>query len=169
MKEEKDILDYLKVNRTDQPDASYFQNLAKEVIKSQEPKVIPMYRKPFFWIGSVAAIFIGFMVMIGFGDNVTSTDNPLFALNDVSSEEIIQYVDEHIEEFEIEEIASILSTEALETTESYELAPVVEEKKEEAQINEPTVDMKEIDSDEILEYLDNEGIELFELDEIELI
>ena len=141
--------------------------MAKDVVKSQQPKVIPLYKKSPFWISSAAAIFIGIIITIGFGENTPSNENPLFALNDVSSTEIINYVNEHIEEYEIEEIASILPNEVLDATESYELLPI--EVKEKPKKTEPAVNMQEINSEEILEYLDEEGIELFDLDEIELI
>lgn len=172
MKEEKDILDFLKVNRTETPDALYFENLAKEVVKSQQPKVIPLYKKANFWISSAAAVVIGILVVTGLDNNSQQKENPLLALSEVSSMEILNYMDENIEEFELDEIASIIPEETLESVEVFEAEIVEEITPEEiipTSITPSSIDMEEIDSEEILDYLYEEGIDLSDLDEIELI
>ena len=57
MKEQKDIFNYFNKKDSDNPDASYFEHMANNIIEKETKKktVTPLYKKPSFWIIAAAA------------------------------------------------------------------------------------------------------------------
>lgn len=165
MKDEKDIFDHLKPKGFEMPDKAYFEQLTKNVIESQQPvkpKVVPFYRKPVTWISAAAAVAIAIFITFTFSGNVETSNDPLLALNEITQDEIIAYVDQNIDEFETESIAEIVPESSIDPS---ELIPeeVVEET---TQTIEPeVVSLDEIDQEEILEYLEVEGLDPSDLED----
>ena len=162
MKEEKDIFDFIQPSKVDTPDKSYFEALTKNVIQEAKPKVVPLHKRPVVWMRVAAAAIIAllFVTNINPGDSMSS--DPLLALNDISSEEILAYVDENIDEFEEDEIAEIVPEEAIEIRDIMELPePAVVE---EPAVTEASISLQEVNEEEIMDYLEEEGIELLDLD-----
>jgi hypothetical protein len=91
--------------------------------------------------------------------------NLIAALDELSDEEVIRYVENHLHEFDTELIVSVLPDENVESVELY--AP-------EAQTpvsNEPQpteVDFNSLEEDDILEYLESMGLERTDLEDLEI-
>ena len=162
MEEKKDIFDHLKPGKISTPDPSYFNQLANDIIASQEVKMIPLYKKPVVWL-SAAAAAIAILFVFNFNSPEESTD-VLLALNEIPAEELISYVDENIEEFETEMLVEIIpaaNIETVELTETHEDVPP--ETHEETELN-----FDNIDTEDILDYINSEEIEIYDLDESEV-
>jgi hypothetical protein len=159
MEENKDIFDYLKVNKIGGPDASYFENLANSVIEKSQSNtpIIPLYRKPITWI-SAAAASIAILLLVNLFNQPDEPGNVLLALNDIPSNEIEAYVSENIDDFDTELIVEYIDEESLITQEK--------EDKQEIEV-EKTIDFEEITAKDILDYFDHEEIELEELQDEE--
>lgn len=157
MEEQKDIFDFLKVNKIDSPDASYFNNLAQSIIDDKsKKKVIPLYRKPATWISVAAAAILVFLV-IQFNQTSTDNSNVLLAMNELTADEIEQYVSDNIDDFDIELFEDCIALEQLEIVGD---TTIKEQPKKE-----PKLDFESITKEEILEYLQLEEIDLEELEE----
>jgi hypothetical protein len=170
MEEKNDIFDHLKPRKTEIPDASYFEALANSVIESQqekpaepkkEAKIIPLYKRPVVWLGAVAAIFIAGILIVNFSKSTETDSDPLLALNEVSSEDVYSYIDENIEDFETELIVEAMQESDLDEmsftaveTEVPEPAP----EEMDVAATEP-IFFDEIDSEDILDYFNEEGID----------
>jgi hypothetical protein len=162
MNEEKDIFDFIEKRKIDMPDKAYFDNLAQSVIDSQKTKIIPLYKRPITWVSAVAAAVLVFFI-VNFnnpGDIVTPSDEISF--NDISKEELLAYVDENIDEFDIEMIAEFVPVdelnakyEALENTmiEDEEVDPI------------ESITLENITKEEILEYLNDEDFDFSDLED----
>ncbi|MDG1333118.1 MAG: hypothetical protein P8P74_12365 [Crocinitomicaceae bacterium] len=168
MEEKNDIFDHLKPRKTPIPDASYFEALANSVIESQkekapaapkETKIIPLYKRPSLWIGAVAAVFIAGILIINFNETTEIDSDPLLALNDVSSNDVYEYIDENIEDFETDLIVEALNESTVNEM-SFVEPETTESAPEETKIitSEP-VSFDQIDSDDILDYFNEEGID----------
>ena len=168
MEEKNDIFDHLKPRKTPVPDASYFEALANSVIDSQkekeavtpkETKIIPLYKRPSLWIGAVAAVFIAGILIVNFNKTTEVNSDPLLALNDVSSSDVYNYIDENIEDFETDLIVEALNESTVDDM-SFVEAETAESAPEETDIatSEP-ISFDDIDSDDILDYFNEEGID----------
>ncbi len=171
MEEKRDIFDHLKVVKPSVPDDSYFENLAKSVIASQrEPKVIPLYKRPVVWISAVAAILLVSLLVVNFSaNNAVENQDPLLALNDISSKELYNYINENIDDFDTEMIVdalddqaidelSIATSQALQAGAASSTSTPVKEKP-------LPVSLDDIDVDDILEYFEKEGIDPDDIEE----
>ena len=160
MKEKNDIFDHLKPRETPIPDASYFEAMAKSVIESQkEIQIIPLYKRPVVWIGAVAAIFIAGILLVNFSATSENNSNPLLALNDVSSDELYKYIDENIDDFETDLIAEALNESSVDEMNYIEAVSSEQIETKPTQTREEPISFEEIDSDDILNYFNEEGID----------
>ena len=169
MSEEKNILDHIKARKVEAPDQSYFKALANEIIEkeSDSGKVIPMWRKPVIWITSAAAVSALIIFSTQFSKPQNETD-VLLALNEISNEEIFSYIDENIEEFDTELIASFVD----ENDESISFATEPNytdstQVKKDPKTNDTNILPESIDRDAILDYLEDQEINLDELSDDE--
>lgn len=180
MEEKNDIFDHLKPGKTPVPDASYFEALANSVIESQqenqpetkkETKIIPLYKRPITWIGAAAAIFIAGMLIVNFNKTVETDSDPLLALTEVSSDDVYNYIDENIEDFETD-----LIVEALSQSDVDEMSFTEPEKKESDSEEEETntnttttetISFDDIDTDDILQYFNEQGFDSEDFEEDE--
>ena len=159
MEENKDIFDYLKVNKVEGPNSFYFESLANSVIEKSQAntKVIPLYRKPITWV-SAAAASIAVILLVNLFNQPTENGNVLLALNDIPHNEIEAYVSENIDDFDTDLIAEFIDEENLNITEVESVQEIQTEK---------IIDFEEITAKDILDYLDDEEIELEDLQDEE--
>jgi len=144
MEEEKDIFNYLNKKENSVPDASYFQNMADSIIaKETQTKVIPLFKKPSFWMVAAAASLAFFAIL-----NIQPLDNNnvLLSFNEISTTEAEAYISQNMTDFDTDLISEFVSEENIDDvhTESFN------EKKN----IEPTTSSLELDnigSDEILD------------------
>ena len=158
MKTKEDIFDHLNRKEIPTPDTNYFDQLAKDVVSTQKPKIIPLYRKPIAWIGTAAAV-IALVFLLNPRAN-TELD-VLLALNDIPTEDVFSYIDENIDEFDTDLISEILEEENIGPIEfmGEEITPAFNGESE-------NLNLEDIDTEEILEYLENEAIDFDEDDEL---
>lgn len=152
MENPNNIFDHVNPRKVDIPEGDYFKQMANSIIASQKaiPKVIPLYKKTVFWITSVAAT-IALIIVFNMNTSNEKTFNIQLALNDVSTNEIISYVDENIDEFELSEIADIIPESKMEKFQAV------------SSENENNLSFENISEEEIIEYLLDEDVELDEL------
>ncbi|MDX2360519.1 MAG: hypothetical protein QNK23_06915 [Crocinitomicaceae bacterium] len=158
METNKNIFDHLKTNEIETPDAGYFDQLAKEVIASQKTKVIPLYKKPLAWIVSAAAVFAA-VFLLNLGD--AEEQDVLLALNEISTEEVYLYIEDHIEDFDTDLISEMIDEENID--------PIVfidQELNPEVETFDETLSFEDIETEDILEYLQNEAVDLDDDDEL---
>ncbi|NVK66397.1 MAG: hypothetical protein HWE22_17530 [Flavobacteriales bacterium] len=170
MDKEKDIFDHLKARKTPTPDASYFQSLAQSVIDSQPKKtgtkqeetpIIPLYKRPAVWIGTVAAIaaifIVGFLV-VNFNQTSVDDTNPLVALNEIPSTEVYDYIDENIDDFDTDLIVEALDASSVSNMTLINEPAVVETPVEETKSTPEKISFDDINTEDIINYLNEEGI-----------
>ena len=161
MKETEDIFEYLKKRKIETPSKDYFDALAASVIEqeSKETKVIPIGRKIFYWSTAAAAILVvGFFL---FNIPRQTQTNILAQLDDVSTEELILYVYENIDDFDTEQLGETLSDEEIDELDeelSIEMLDISYVESSES------ISFDDIDEQEILDYLELEDIDLDELE-----
>lgn len=160
MKNEKDIFDFIKSVKPEEPSAEYFSGLADKIIADNKTKVIPLHKKPIFWLSSAAAVAIVIFTVLRF-NNSTEIEAPnLLAFNDVDNTEIFDYIDENIQDFDTDLIIESLPEANLEEAEQ------VEDIEEQVMsIDQPQITFDEISEEDILEYLNSEEIDLTDLEE----
>ena len=161
MKEQKDIFNYLNKKDSSTPDASYFENMADNIIAKETKKttVIPLFKKPSSWAISAAAS-IAILVFLNFPGS--KNNNVLLSLNDISTSEIESYIDHNIADFDSDLISEFISEEKFEETALEELKEI-----EIIEAVESTIELDNINSDEILDYFNTEEIDIYE-EELEL-
>jgi hypothetical protein len=126
-----------------------------------------MWRKPVIWITSAAAVSALIIFSTQFSKPQNETDI-LLALNEISNEEIFSYIDENIEEFDTELIASFVN----ENDESISFATEPNytdstQVKKDPKTNDTNIIPESIDRDAILDYLEDQEINLDELSDDE--
>ena len=165
MEEKNDIFDHLKPRKTPIPDASYFESMAKSVIESQKAPIIPLYKRPVVWISAVAAIFIAGIMIVNFSTTSDINSDPLLALNDVSSDELYAYIDENIDDFETDLIVEALNESSVDEMNFIEPEPVEQIETKVEKISPEPISFDEVDSKDILDYFNEEGIDSDEFED----
>ena len=160
MEEQKDIFDYIKPRENETPEQSYFDQLTKSVIDSQQPKIIPIYKKPIFWLSSAAAV-IAVMVVLNFDNSTQESGNVLLALNDISKQEVQAYINDNIDDFDEELIAEYIQENTIESVSLVVEEPITFDEP----VSDPALNFDDIDAADILEYLESEEIDLYDLDD----
>ena len=161
MKENEDIFEHLKKRKIETPSKDYFDALAASVIKqeSKETKVIPIGRKILYRSTSAAAILVIGLFLFNTPDQ--QERNILAQLDDVSTEELISYVDENIDDFDSEQLGETLSDEEIDKLDeelSIEMLDISYFESSES------ISFEDIDEQDILDYLELEDIDLDELE-----
>lgn len=160
MEEKKDIFDHLKPRETSVPDASYFEAMAKSVVKSQKKTpIIQLYKRPIVWIGAVAAVFIAGILIVNFNNTKETDSDPLLALNTISSDELYQYIDENIDDFDTELIVEVMNESSVDEMTINEPEPNESTKTIIQETTAEAISFDDVDSEDILQYLNNEGID----------
>ena len=161
METKKDIFDYLKPRKKIVPDQSYFDQLSANVLAHEKVKVVPLYRKPIFWLSSAAAA-ITIIMLVNIKTEIPNSVNPMIALNEISSEELFAYVNDNIEDFDTEMLTEIIPSDNIEEIDLVATDKiVVDEVPSETELN-----FDSIQQEEILEYILNEEIDIYDIEEI---
>lgn len=162
MEIKKDIFDHLKPKKVIVPDSSYFDQLAANVLEAKKVKIVPLYRKPIFWMSSAAAV-IAIIMLINVNSTAQNSATPAIAWNEVSSQELFTYVNDHIDEFDAEMLSDILPSENIE-----EVELVASDNVEVDEIStENDLNFDSIEQEDILEYILNEEIDIYDIEEFE--
>lgn len=168
-RENKHIIDDLKVTPIQMPSDSYFEDLKKSIlheigndfptasgIKKKEPGIISMYKRWYIW-GSAAAILV-FIILFPWNSTNSPTNSEPVNLSSVSDSEIYQYLNENIEDLDTETIALHLSEETMALNGS----PDNQNQETPESVSQKSILPDDIKDEEILDYLDDESGELDE-------
>jgi len=155
MKSKKDILDHLKPIKIDAPDSEFFETLASQVVK--EHPIVKRKGKNNMRImrmamAAAAVLVLAFVLMKSFSiePQIKSPEKTL--LWEIQDDEIYAYVEEHIDEFSIEEITETLTEDDLDVL-------------FENQSNELDFFFAEISDEEIINYINKENLDLDEFED----
>ena len=162
MATKKDIFDYLKPRKKIVPGQSYFDQLAANVLETEKVKVVPLYRKPIVWLSSAAAA-IAIVMLVNIKTEIPNLVNPMIALNEISSAELFTYINDNIEDFDTEMLSEIIPSDNIEEIDLIATDKiVVDELSSETDLN-----FDAIQQEEILEYILNEEIDIYDIEELE--
>lgn len=162
MEEEKDIFNFLKKNEREELSDDFFAQLAQQVIQNHPiqhpPKVIPFYRRKLvISIASVAALLI-LMVTIYKSQEVVSHQDVQLASSDV-----YHYVNENIDQFDEHLLVAMVD--------EYKLENPIQEPLVKGITNNHSNEMQtvegedvELNKSDILDYLNQEGLSVHELE-----
>ena len=150
MKSKKDLLDYLKPVKIDAPNSEFFETLASQVVKEH-----PMLKRKGnnnlriirMALAAAAVVVLAFFLMKSFSIESQSTSLEKTFLSEIQDEDIYAYVEEHIEEFSIEEITETLTEDDLDVLFKN-------------QSNELDFFFAEISDKEIINYIEKENLDL---------
>ena len=152
MKKEKDILDHLSREKINTPDNEFFESLSAKVAR-QNPR--PHFKTRVFTkiislsLATAAVLLIAFVLFKDFTQPIKDLKAEKDILFDVNDEEIYAYVDEHLDDFTIEEIEESFRTEELEYDD----------------IGGELDLFSNISQDEIMDYIESENIDLDEFED----
>lgn len=156
MEQKKDIFDFLKVNKTEAPASDYFENLVTNTLAAKKSKaiIIPLYKKPIVWLTAVAAVLIAVLITNAFRPS-DEEQHVLVAMNDLSKSEINKYIEENIDDFDTDLISEFISFEQIEDSNS-------------VKTDNTPITIDELTDEDILEYFNDEGIDIYELSDDEI-
>ena len=155
MKSKKDLLDHLKPVKIDAPDSEFFETLASQVVKEHpivKRKGKNNLRIMRMALAAAAVIVMAFVLMKSFSIEPQSTSPEKTLLLEIQDDDIYAYVEEHIDEFSIEEITETLTEDDLDVL-------------FENQSNELDFFFAEISDEEIINYIDKENLDLDEFED----
>jgi hypothetical protein len=176
MEEKKDIFDFIKKRPIETPDADYFKNLADKVIAdaAEEPeeskaKIIPFYRRSTVWTSAIAAaILVAFLMLPE--EVIVSNSSEGVDFSDLTKKEVLAYVDENIDDFDEELLAEFIATNQLDMDPMIDANEIEIEDPSESIIETETRELQEslesISEDEILQYLQEEGYDSEDEDDL---
>ncbi len=168
MEEKNDIFDHLRAGKTPVPDASYFADLAKSVIDSQKNvRIIPLYKRPIVWIGAIAALIVASFLIVNLSSSSLNNSDPILALNDVSSNEISNYINENIDDFDLDLITDALNDQAIDEMSFIDDSTSIQPKKTPEHSSATKISFDDINAADILDYLKEQGIEAEDIDDDE--
>lgn len=168
MEEQKDIFDFLEKRTPNVPSDDYFAELANKVLRenpsvSPKPKVVPLYRRPVFWVASAAAAVLLIVLLQPKTTEITQSG---VDFNDLSRGEILAYVEYNLDEFDEELLAEFIPDSRMHYTMTTEKLSIEPEEKTAGQPSPKlTNSLDDISTDEILDYLEDEGMDLDDLDD----
>lgn len=170
MKTDKSIIDFMKPRERESISDDYLDSLVSNVMhitKVHKPiKIVPFYKKTIFWISNIAAVILIF-ILIKFNTQPNTIECNFDA---VSKSELLAYIDENIEDFDQEMLMSYVPLKNQENFESEVLTikeNVIDDSKNEQIIEEPRFDKEQfnkINKKDILDYLDQEGLNYEDLE-----
>jgi len=165
--QEEHIIDKLKKGTTPIPGDDYFAQLKSDLFaqlpeEKAPAKIVPLYRK--WWLAASAAASVLLIVTLflrGGGTDPSTNRQPDW--DSVSREEMLAYIHENIDDFEPETIAAHLDSLPSSNT---DMSVASADTLSLATAGKPTSKsgydqlFDNIDKEDILEYLDEEGIDL---------
>lgn len=156
MSNKQDILDHIKPAKINVPDEDFFCGLATKVTNAypKERKKKGRTRFLYFKYAAAAILVIGFVLFQQFNTPTLQVKKAESYLAEVSTSQILEYIDTHIENYsddEIIEIASIILTEDNEFMANDSFLPSdIEQADIEQYINEEYINLNEFEEDELL-------------------
>lgn len=168
MDKKKDLFDYIEKQSTEMPDARYFSNLSSTVLDKvnhqKQVEIIPLYKRSIVWISAAAAVvFVAFLLL-------PEKTNPVvedFTFNTLSKNEVLAYVDDNIVDFDVELLTEFIPKKDL-AAKNYtkeELMVLPEETLVETNNSDLEKTLESISTDEIQQYLEDEGIDPNDLED----
>lgn len=168
MEDKKDIFDFIEKRPVETPDTSYFKGLADKVLvevaedaTESKTRIVPLYKRPTVWLSGVAAAILVAFLLLPSAPKTNNGTNVNF--KSLSKKEVLAYVDENIEDFEEELLMEFIPTENIEVVSTF--TPTTEEAVDpiETLVETETQNLQEslesISNEEILEYLEGEGMD----------
>lgn len=155
MKSKKDLLDHLKPVKIDALDSEFFETLASQVVKEHpvvKRKGKNKLRIMRMALTAAAVIVMAFVLMKSFSIKPQSISPEKTLFSEIQDDGIYAYVEEHIDEFSMEEITEILTEDDLDIL-------------FENQSNELDFFFAEISDEEIINYIDKENLDLYEFED----
>jgi hypothetical protein len=156
-----ELSDQLQKSKRPELPSNYFDELTSNMMEhaKQHPKAkkISLFRKPLFWIGSIAA---SLLLILGI-NSIWNASNEL-SFNNLNQEEVLAYVEENIDDFDEE-----LFIEAMNEThiESDTTQKVKSNATSASSNSKEPISFETLSSEEILEYLNENELSLEELEE----
>jgi len=156
-----ELSDQLQKPKRPELPSNYFDELTSNMMEhaKQHPKAkkITLYRKPLFWIGSVAA---SLLLILGI-NSIWNTTSEL-SFDNLNQEEVLAYVEENIDDFDEELFIEVMNETLVESDTTKKVksnATSVNSKSKEA------VSFETLTREEILEYLNENELSIEELEE----
>ena len=100
--------------------------------------------------------------MINIVDQPIEQIDSLIAMKNVSNEEILNYVDEHIDDFDTELICEAIHEDSLKITTIDSSVDKIDQ--DISEVN-TSIDFDDISTDDILNYIENQGLDIDDLDD----
>ncbi|GEM_PF-2992945 len=167
METKKDILDFLKPRERETLNSDYFSNMASNAIvqanlQKQKTKA-RIIRRTFYWVSSIAAI-IFLILRVETIDSTVKCD-----FNSISTSELYSYIDNNIDDFDENLLIHYLKIEPTDTTKKSNSNNEIKiNPNQSSEINNSQIKsdpFENINEEDILKYLENEGVSEEELEE----
>ena len=162
MENDKNIVDFLKPREREEISDAYFDNMASIITNTNKKTIVkkltPIYKKPIFWLTSIAAVFIGLIVL----RNFSSEEIQLSAnLSSPSQSELLAYVDENIDNFEQDLLVKYIPIDETEISELKKTSP-----NNQTNWTIENVELfEDINKEDVLQYLSSEELTLEDLED----
>jgi len=163
METKPDIFEYLKKREIETPNPEYFESIALKILAEQATplKQVSPVKRIVLWSASIAATAMLIFLLIPSNPPVEKV-NLAFELNALSEVDVLSYVHDHLDEFDTEMLVAAVPVENIE---AISLVPEIESP-EFTVISDAPINFDALDTKDILEYLENEGLDVYDLDEI---
>lgn len=156
MKAPDEFYDFIRPRKVPTPDESYFSDLASMVSSQEQIKTVPLYRKYTIWVSSMAASILVTLFLYGLFHTDPSVQHQL---PNPDKGEILAYIKDNIDDFDLELIAEALPDTLL------AIPAQIQNVSEDLSNSSSLEDLKDLKTDEIEEYLDLYNIDPDETDE----
>lgn len=161
MENKDELSKHLRKNTRPVLENDYFIGLFSKVMGQikQEPKtrIIPLYKKPLFWLSSAAA-----SILLLFGMNYFLNGMNEITFESLSKAEVHAYVEKNIDDFDEELVIEVLS-------QTNVVADTTKKVKKTSQAPQnktiESISFESLSSEEILEYLNSQEMSIEELEE----
>lgn len=105
MEAPQNLFDFIKPRSIQTPEDSYFSDLALQIATQEEKRRIPLYKKSYFVLSSLAASIIATIFIASlFSDDSTSG----YQFPEPDKREILAYINENIEDFDLDLIVEAM-------------------------------------------------------------
>lgn len=167
MSDNQDIFDFFKKGPSETPDKSYFEQLARQIVSENAPvspqktTIVPLYRKPILWLTTAAAAILIFFLLRP--ENSPLVQSEPVDFNDLSRQEILSYIHSNLEDFDEDLLIEFISEDRLAFNEVEVSKPEPFVKRRNA--TNLSNSMESLSKEEILNYLDEENMDIDELED----
>lgn len=164
--EQKNILSKLEKVPTQVPDDAFFDALKTNVVDkiNTEVKIVPFYKKTWLQIAASAILLLGIGTFYLTNNKETpAAKQEKVDFSSLSKDDIIHYIEENQEDFDNEELAALLTDDPMLQANNPEITHQTTEinlKKKSVKSMELEKMWREIDDEEILNYLEEENYDV---------